>query len=459
MKRKKYVIASLLILIIALCCPHIISYAKSGINYTSKSIVVGKSTQLKVKGEKVKKWSSSNKKVATVSNKGLVTGKKAGKATISAKTSKRTYRCKIIVKSKPVAKPTVSPTGEPATEPTMQPTATPSDDEDEPHGELKAVYIDVGQGNAELIQTPEGKNILIDTGKKSAYNNLKKILKENNAEVIDYLIISHPDQDHMDSAEYVIKDYGVKKCYMSEFKKDTYCYKYMMKALEENNVNVVYPDTGDKISFTDTCVGTVLSVNGGDGTDANAASLVLRVTFGDRSFIYMGDAPAAIENEIMTRSDVASDVYLISHHGSASATGILFAKSVLSAKYKYAVISVGKDNDYGHPVANVIRRLETFSDKILRTDEAGTITFVTDGNEITYKTEKTEIKEDNPEQTISPAPVATQEPTGKSIIGNKNSKVYHNPDCRYLPAEKNRIYFATDAEAEEKGYRACSYCH
>lgn len=456
MKRKKYAIIPVIILLIAILCPHIMSCAKNGINYASKSVVVGKSIQLKVTGEKVKKWSSSNKNIATVSNKGLVIGKKVGKATISAKTAKKTYKCRITVKAKTVKtpEPTVKPTDKPSA--SSEPAA---DDTKKPDGKLKAVYIDVGQGNAELIQTPEGKNILIDTGMKSAYDNLKKILKENNVKTIDYLIISHPDQDHMDSAEYVIKDYGVKKCYMSEFKKDTYCYKYMMKALEENNVNVVYPDTGDKISFTDTCVGTVLSVNAGDGTDANAASLVLRVTFGDRSFIYMGDAPAAVENEIMTRSDVASDVYLISHHGSASATGILFAKSVLSAKYKYAVISVGKDNDYGHPVANVIRRLETFSDKILRTDEAGTITFVTDGNEITYKTEKTEIKEDNPEQTISPAPVATQEPTGKSIIGNKNSKVYHNPDCRYLPAEKNRIYFATDAEAEEKGYRACSYCH
>lgn len=250
------------------------------------------------------------------------------------------------------------------------------DSPDSSLGNIEITYLDVHQGNASLIQA-DGKIILIDTGSYSNYPLLKKQLSQKKISHIDCLVLSHPDADHMGSAASIITDYSVGVVYQSRFQKDTKTYQKLMDTMEQTRITVQYPETGDTFSLSKHLTAQVLSANakskGSD--DANAASLVLRLTYGSRHFLFTGDAPASVEADILSNYDVQSDVYLVSHHGSDTANGISFIKEVGAS---YAIISVGNDNSYGHPDKNVLSRLKKYAGRVLRTDEDGMITITSD---------------------------------------------------------------------------------
>ena len=182
-----------------------------------------------------------------------------------------------------------------------------------------------------------------------------------------------------------------------------------------------------------------------EGEDTNDSSLVLRMTYGKSSWLFTGDAPSAVLNKVMDEypSLIKADVLKVSHHGSDYSNPVLFIKNVGA---KMALISVGKDNDYGHPTQNVLKRLQTYISEIYRTDTDEMVTVTYNGK---YSVEKTG------KNTGSADVVA---PTEYTVIGNKNSKAYHSPDCTSLPIEKNRVYFDSAADAEEAGYHACGMC-
>lgn len=231
-------------------------------------------------------------------------------------------------------------------------------------------YLDVGQGNAELIKAGK-KTILIDTGKGSEYDELEYQLKKLKVSKINTLVISHPDADHMENADDIINDYGVKKVIMPKISATTQCYNRLLGAIKAKKVKTVHPETGDTLKFAKECKAKVLSVDA-SSSDKNEASLVMRVTYGSKSFLYMGDATAKAESNILESGEtVSSDVYLLAHHGSDTANGILFQKKVLSADDKIAIISVGDDNSYGHPVKQVVDRANRFAKAVYRTDKKG----------------------------------------------------------------------------------------
>ena len=158
-------------------------------------------------------------------------------------------------------------------------------------------FLDVGQGNAELIKV--GSNsVLIDTGRAGEYDTLKKQLDKLNVSAVNTLIVSHPDSDHMESADRIISEYKVKRIIMPQIKSDTRCYQRMMDAVKKRKVKVINPETGQQIELAAGCRAKVLSVDASDN-DKNEASIVMRVTYGDRSFLYMGDATARVESGIL----------------------------------------------------------------------------------------------------------------------------------------------------------------
>ena len=148
---------------------------------------------------------------------------------------------------------------------------------------------------------------------------------------------------------------------------------------------------------------------------------------------------------------LSSTVLKVGHHGSTTSSSYRFIREVAPA---YAVISVGTDNEYGHPNEDVLSRYRDADVKLYRTDLQGDIICTSDGEHITFTTAKNSGIQTNP----------TEKPDGNesaavACIGNKNSKIYHKPDCAHLPAESNRMEFATVNEANEAGYRACEKCY
>ena len=335
-------------------------------------------------------------------------------------------------------------------------------------------YLDVGQGNAELIKTGK-KTILIDTGKESEYDELEYQLKKLKVSKIDTLIISHPDADHMENADDVIKDYDVKQVIMPKVSATTQCYEHLKSTIKSEKVETIHPETGDTLNLAKNCKANVLSIDA-SSSDKNEASLVMRVTYGDTSFLYMGDVTAKVEGDILESGEtVASDVYLMSHHGSDTANGILFQKKVLSANNKIAIISVGQDNSYGHPAKQVVDRAKRFADEVYRTDKKGAIVLKSDGSKLTESFIKVthSSSSGSPQKSSSgnsngnrhknnnsnhnnQSTTTRNSATGTYVYVTETGTKYHKAGCRYLNRSKIRKRLS---EARNAGYEPCSVCN
>lgn len=324
-------------------------------------------------------------------------------------------------------------------------------------------YLDVGQGNSELIKAGS-TTTLIDTGKKSEYDELNFQLKKLKVKKINTLVVSHPDADHMESADSVIAKYHVKKIVMPKIKATTQCYRKMMGAVKKYHVKVIYPAIGQKIKLAPSCRASILSVDA-SSTDKNEASIVMRVIYGSRSFLYMGDATARVESNILTNdSKVASDVYLLSHHGSDTANGVLFVKRALSSKYKNAVISVGANNSYGHPVKQIVRRADKYSKVLYRTDKNGAIIYKTNGSslktsfiKVSHSGTKKHYNKSKTKRTSTKETTREKSSNSKGYVYiTRTGKKYHRASCRYLQASKTKIKLS---EAKQQGYTACKVCY
>lgn len=172
-------------------------------------------------------------------------------------------------------------------------------------------------------------------------------------------------------------------------------------------------------------------------SDPNNGSLVLRVDYGGTSFLFTGDMEQKAEGDLLeSGADVHADVLKAGHHGSPTSSSEAFLTAVQPS---VAVISVGADNDYGHPGADVLARLEALNAEIYRTDTQGEIIIVSDGKTLSITTD----------------PTSREPAAGKDapFVGNRNSMIVHSASCAKLPGEENRIYFNSAEEAEEYGYK------
>ena len=317
--------------------------------------------------------------------------------------------------------------------------------------------LDVGQGDSTVIRV-NGKTILIDTGERSAYKDLQEQLEFFNIKKIDTLFISHMDTDHMGNAADIIRDYQVKKIYVPARKGSSSEYTNFENYCINHGINPTVVCTDDTVKLGYKCTAEIFMADYGE--TANDSSIVMMLRYYDNSILFTGDMPAAGLNYVIQSNDVKADVLKVSHHGSDASNPILFLKKVSPA---IAMISVGSNNSYGHPDSNVLKRLEMFSGQVFRTDMDGTITVKGDGTTVTaacaaivqHISKEQEIKKDIIPIIAEPddGPIDTG-----SIIGNRNSLVYHVPTCHSLPAEHNRIYFESAAEAENAGFRPCKNC-
>lgn len=248
-------------------------------------------------------------------------------------------------------------------------------------GEIKIHYIDVGQGDSELIQIGD-KNILIDAGTsdKKALDYLKSI----GITALDYVIATHPHEDHIGSMDDVISAFNVGAFYSPKVTTITKTYENMINALKSKSLKLTVPKVGDQLTIGDATL-TFLAPNSETYEDLNNYSIVVKLKYGNNSFIFMGDAEALSEGEILAKQlDVQADVLKIGHHGSNSSTSKEFLSKV---NPKYAVIEVAKENDYGHPTQGIMDKLKAANIQVYRTDENGTVVATSNGTDITFSTQ------------------------------------------------------------------------
>ncbi len=251
-------------------------------------------------------------------------------------------------------------------------------------GDMRTTFLDVGQGDCTIIRT-EGRNMVIDTGNNDQGDYVVNYLKENGITDLDYLILTHPDADHIGGADNVLENIDVETVIMPDVANDTMTYKEVIEDIDRYQVEVVYPNVGDIFTlgdaeFTILCPEEELV----DQSDLNGSSVGIKLVHGKNSFVMCGDAEEKSELAMVKRfgSDLECDVLKCGHHGSSTATCDEFLKATNPT---WALISCGQDNQYGHPHLEVLEKLRNDDVQVYRTDEMGTIIAVSDGENIRWE--------------------------------------------------------------------------
>jgi beta-lactamase superfamily II metal-dependent hydrolase len=265
-------------------------------------------------------------------------------------------------------------------------------------GELAVHYIDIGQGDCELIVSDE-MAVLIDCGEEQYASTVLKYINNLGIKSLDYVIVTHPHSDHMGGMYKILSNISVGKLIMPELPDDmiplTSCYSRMLDAIEEKNISASYAKAGDRFSVGSGAYLEILAPLHDDYTGLNNFSVVTRLVHGSNRFLFTGDIERAAENDILNNgADVSADVIKVAHHGSSSSSTLAFLKAVSA---KYAVISVGKDNSYGHPTESTLEDLDKAGCEVYCTMDYGSIVFVSDGEKLTMSTEKGDLSANDSE--------------------------------------------------------------
>jgi competence protein ComEC len=248
--------------------------------------------------------------------------------------------------------------------------------------ELTVSFLDVGQGDAILINTSQRQQILIDGGPGKA------VLRELSKEMpfydrsIDAVILTHPDADHVGGLPDVLSNYEIGIVMEPGVESDSAIYKEFEKIIEEKNIKKILARKGMRFELSDGAYLLVLFPDRDvSGMETNDASIVAKLVYGNTSFLFTGDSPSKMENYLISLDPESLDVDVLKagHHGSKTSSSEAF---VNYTSPKYAVISVGKDNKYGHPNKEVLDIFNNLGAKILRIDELGQIIFKSDGTNL-----------------------------------------------------------------------------
>ncbi|NRT89345.1 ComEC/Rec2 family competence protein [Clostridium beijerinckii] len=244
-------------------------------------------------------------------------------------------------------------------------------------------YIDVGQGDCILVQV-NNKNLLIDSGPKSDRKKLFNYLSGLNLNKLDYVIATHPHEDHIGNMDDIIKTYSIGTFYAPKVESTTKSFEDLVDALKDKNLKVhVLKNNSTSIDLGENTKVNVFSPNKDFYDNLNNYSPVIKIQYGNTSFLFTGDAEKKVEKEILNNNeDISADVLKVGHHGSSTSTSKDFLKKVNPS---IAVISVGKDNIYNHPDASTTKLLDENNIKTYRTDKDGTIVICSDGSNISKK--------------------------------------------------------------------------
>ncbi len=248
---------------------------------------------------------------------------------------------------------------------------------------LEVHFIDVGQGDAILVEAASS-TLLIDAGDNHMASTVVKYLQKQGIETLDYIIGTHPHSDHIGGLDYVINTFDVNRILMPEAVHTTKTYEDVLDAIEDKGMRITVPRVGDEYQLGPASF-SILAPSSNDYSDLNDHSIGIRLIYKNSEFLLAGDAGSLSEQEMLQSGmDLKADVLKISHHGSEYSSCADFLDAVSPT---HAVISVGRDNEYGHPHKAVLQALNERDISIYRTDEQRNIIFTTDGKTISVNTE------------------------------------------------------------------------
>lgn len=244
---------------------------------------------------------------------------------------------------------------------------------------MKVHFIDVGQADCILVEHNK-KYMLVDGGNNADKDVILDYLDDLGVKEFEAVIMTHPHEDHIGSIDSVIREFKVKKIYAPKKEHTSKTYEDVLKAVMETGNTLHAPKPGESFSFGAVTV-TFLAPGRDYENELNNWSIGIKVSNGKHSFVMCGDAEKEAEEDMLaTKLDLSADVLKLSHHGSNTSSTKEFVKAV---NPKYAVITVGKDNSYGHPSKSTIKMLKEYKIPYFRTDEQGTIVITSDGKQLT----------------------------------------------------------------------------
>ena len=243
-------------------------------------------------------------------------------------------------------------------------------------------FIDVGQGEAILIALPE-KTVLIDAGPTGSAPKIAQVLQELGRNKIDYLVATHPDEDHIGGMADVISSTQIGTIYAPNKTNNTATYRKFLTAIQNNNLQITLAEAGTIIDQTDSYKLEILwPKKDANFPETNDYSIIIKLTVGNKTFLFTGDAPT---NAILNSNPGHIDVLKLSHHGSRTGTTEVLIHKLSPT---YAVLSYAVDNSYGHPMQSVLNALHKHSVEVWGTGANGTITITCDGTTIDISGEK-----------------------------------------------------------------------
>lgn len=253
-----------------------------------------------------------------------------------------------------------------------------------PDGTLVVRFVDVGQGDCEIIQLPDGTNIIIDGGPASNQKELLEEIDSYGIEKFDYVIATHPHEDHIGGLDEVIKKYDIGKVYLPKVSSTSDAFFNMAETIKEKGVVTVCAKAGEILIDTEDTKAEFLAPVKDKYDDTNNYSAVLKLTHCGFDLLFMGDAEGDSEQDMMRMgADLDADVLKVGHHGSSTSSLERFIGKVSP---DYAIIEVGEDNSYGHPHREILQRLDGV--EVFRTDINGTVTLTYNEDGVNITTEK-----------------------------------------------------------------------
>lgn len=311
-----------------------------------------------------------------------------------------------------------------------------------PYGTLELHFIDVGQGDAVLIVC-DGHAMLIDGGTPKNSNRIYTYLKKHEVDSLDYIIATHPHDDHVGGLAGALNAASAKHAFCSVQQADGRAFQSFLKYLNEQGTELAVPSPGDRYSLGSASFVFIGPLQ--ESANMNDNSLVLRLSYGSFHALFTGDAETAEEGDILvSNSELRSTLLKVGHHGSANATSQEWVNAI---RPQYAVISCGKNNEYGHPSQQTLSRLENIGCEVLRTDLSGDIV-------VTVK----------PDGSAS-CTAGTQNASVSNMVTyivNLNSGKFHDPSCPSAAdiRAENRLESNQDRDTLiAQGFHPCGRCN
>ena len=319
-------------------------------------------------------------------------------------------------------------------------------------GTLEVWYIDVGQADAALVLCG-GHAMLIDGGNAEDSSLIYTFLKKRDVSYLDYIVCTHPHEDHVGGLPGALNCAAVGTAYCPVTSYDSRSFASFTSYLGRQGLSVTVPGAGDTFSLGSAGVQVVGPVQPSE--DPNNASIVLRVTYGCTSFLFTGDAGQEEEEDVLNAGyPLQSTVLKVGHHGSGSSTSAAFLQAV---RPRYAVISVGGDNPYGHPAAATLRRLREAGVTAFRTDLQGDIRCLSDGETVTF----TVSRNAGADTLFIPAGSGQASEGVRDYVLNTGTMKFHYPTCSTVSkmSAGRRVDRTADRETLlAEGYTPCGIC-